>query len=139
MSKPIPEVTEQTRPFWEGGLTGELRMQKCRHCSHIRFPVGPVCTKCLSDAFDWVPMSRQGEVLSHLVFHRGYGQGWNDQIPYSVLFVQLKEGPRMFLDLLDAERRYIDRDLVGKTVSIVFDVVAENVAVPRASDNGTTL
>lgn len=136
MSKPLPEVTDKTLPFWQAGLEGVLRMQRCGACSHIRFPLGPVCTQCLSETTEWVPVSRRGAVLAHLVFHRGYGSGWNDQVPYSVLYVQLPEGPRMFLDLIDAERFYIEQDLVGRTAEIVFEIMSPDIAVPRASIDG---
>jgi uncharacterized OB-fold protein len=129
--KPVPEATPLTRPFWDAAAKGELRMQKCRNCSHIRFPIGPVCTTCLSDEADWVLLSGKGAVLSHLVFHRAYSPAWKAQVPYSVAMVQLDEGPRMFSDIVDPERAHIHDDLVGRRVAVTFDAMADGIAVPR--------
>lgn len=129
--KPAPQINATTQPFWDAAKKGELRMQKCADCGHIRFPIGPVCTSCLSDKADWVKLSGRGTVLSHLVFHRAYSAAWKEHVPYSVAMVQLPEGPRMFTDIVDPERRYIDEDLVGRTVEVWFDPVEGDVVVPR--------
>lgn len=129
--KPAPQINATTQPFWDAAKKGELRMQKCADCGHIRFPIGPVCTSCLSDKADWVKLSGRGTVLSHLVFHRAYSPAWKEHVPYSVAMVQLPEGPRMFTDIVDPERRYIDEDLVGRTVEVWFDAVEGDVTVPR--------
>lgn len=129
--KPAPQINATTQPFWDAAKKGELRMQKCADCGHIRFPIGPVCTSCLSDKSDWVKLSGRGTVLSHLVFHRAYSPAWKEHVPYSVAMVQLAEGPRMFTDIVDPERRYIDVDLVGRPVEAWFDPVEGDVVVPR--------
>jgi len=129
--KPAPQINATTQPFWDAAKKGELRMQKCADCGHIRFPIGPVCTSCLSDRSDWVKLSGRGTVLSHLVFHRAYSPAWKEHVPYSVAMVQLPEGPRMFTDIVDPERRYIEEDLVGRAVEVWFDPVEGDVVVPR--------
>lgn len=129
--KPTPQINALTQPFWDAAKNGELRMQKCADCGHIRFPIGPVCTSCLSDKSEWVKTSGRGKVLSHLVFHRAYSPAWKDHVPYSVAMVQLAEGPRMFTDIVDPERRYIEEDLVGRAVEVWFDTVEGDAAVPR--------
>jgi uncharacterized OB-fold protein len=130
--KPAPDVTELTRPFWDAASRGELVVQRCLRCGHLRFPPGPVCTSCLDDRSEWTAVSGRGTVLSHLVFHQGYAAAWKPRTPYSVLMVQLDEGPRMYSDLDDPERRHVDADLVGRRVEVWFERAAEgDVAVPR--------
>jgi uncharacterized protein len=130
-AKPAPDVTDLTRPFLQAAAKGQLRMQKCLACGHIRFPIGPVCTACLDDRSDWVRLSGHGRVLSHLVFHRGYSAAWKAHVPYSVVMVQLDEGPRMFSDVVDSDRKYVEADLVGRDVQVWFDAAGEGIAVPR--------
>ena len=36
-----PTVTEETRPFWEGTVLEELRVQVCNRCSTRQLPGGP--------------------------------------------------------------------------------------------------
>jgi uncharacterized OB-fold protein len=130
-NKPVPEVTPMTRPFLAAAANGELRLQKCRGCGHIRFPLGPVCTDCLDEAFDWHLLSGKGTILSHLVFHRAYSPAWRSEIPYSVIMVQLEEGPRLFSDVVDPDRKFIDTDLVGRRAEVQFELMAPNIGVPR--------
>lgn len=132
MTKPVPAVTPLSEPFWKAAAQHELRMQKCGACGHIRFPIGPVCTVCLSSETSWVPVGLTAKVLAHLVFHRGYSADWREEVPYSVLMVQLPEGPRMFLDLLDPEKRHTEDELTGQDIRIVFEPVSDDIAVPRA-------
>jgi uncharacterized OB-fold protein len=129
-AKPLPEMSGLTRPFWEAARNGELRMQKCDRCGHVRFPVNPVCTECLSPEHSWTRLSGRGTVLAHLVFHQVYHRAWTIDVPYSVIMVQLEEGPRMFSDIEDPERRYVDADLVGHAVEVQFRRLSPEVTLP---------
>jgi hypothetical protein len=129
--RPVPEPTALTRPFWEAAARGTLAVQRCVACGHLRFPPGPVCTACLDERTEWHALSGDATVLSHLVFHQGYGAPWNATLPYSVVMVQLDEGPRMFSDIDDPGKRWTDADLVGCRVRVWFDRVADGIAVPR--------
>ena len=40
---PLPEITDQTKPFWEATLKGKLVMQKCTQCGTAQFPRSEVC------------------------------------------------------------------------------------------------
>ena len=128
--KPLPVLTDLNRPFWEGAAAGRLMLQKCGQCGHIRFPFGPVCTICLSPDTRWAQLSGRGEVLSHLVFHQVYHKAWAGDVPYSVVMVQLDEGPRLFSNILDPTRSDIETDLVGRRVEAVFEPLTETLARP---------
>ncbi|MGH2830857.1 MAG: zinc ribbon domain-containing protein, partial [Actinomycetota bacterium] len=43
-----PTVIDETRPFWEGTLHEELRIQRCTACGATQLPGGPCCSTCLS-------------------------------------------------------------------------------------------
>ena len=129
--RPIPEPTAVTRPFWEAAARGQLVVQRCVACSHLRFPPGPVCPECLEERAEWHPLSGRGRVLSHLVFHQGYGAPWNAELPYSVVMLELDEGPRMFSDIDDPDKKWVAADLVGRRVAVWFDCVSDGIAVPR--------
>ncbi len=42
-SKPVPEPTPETQPFWDGCAAGELRLQRCTICGQAYFYPRPVC------------------------------------------------------------------------------------------------
>jgi uncharacterized OB-fold protein len=132
MTKPVPVPTDLSRPFWQAGARGELAMQRCTQCGHIRFPIGPACTRCLSADAEWSTIQPRAKVLSHLVFHRAYAADWKDEVPYSVVMVQFAEGPRMFLDVIDPEKAYVDEDLVDREIEIAFERASDEIGVPRA-------
>lgn len=129
-AKPLPEISDLTRPFWDATRAGELRMQKCTNCGHVRFPVGPVCSACLSPDCTWTRLSGKGTVLAHLVFHQVYHRAWSNEVPYSVIMVQLDEGPRMFSDIEDPQHRFAEVDLVGRKVEIQFRPLSSDIVLP---------
>lgn len=130
-AKPLPALTPLNRPFWNGASQGRLMLQKCRACGHVRFPLGPACTQCLSDETEWAALSGRGTVLCHLVFHQVYHAAWRDDVPYSVIQVQLDEGPRIFSNVEDPTHRDIETNLVGRSVEAVFETVAEGIGLHR--------
>jgi uncharacterized OB-fold protein len=44
-----------SRPFWDAGAEARLVMPKCGACGTFRWPAGPFCPKCRSQAVEWVP------------------------------------------------------------------------------------
>jgi uncharacterized OB-fold protein len=44
-----------TEPFWAATARGELLLPRCGECGRFRWPVGPFCPACHSQALDWVP------------------------------------------------------------------------------------
>jgi uncharacterized OB-fold protein len=120
----LPTLDDLNRPFWEGCAAGELRLQACRSCGRIRYPISDACPVCLSPDYQWRTMSGEGEILSWVVFHHGYHPAWRGRTPYNVVLVQLREGPRMIgnvepLGLTDLS--------VGAPVRVTF-VPAESAA-----------
>lgn len=125
---PLPNINDHNRPFWEAAKQNELRMQRCTACGHIRFPVNPVCTVCLSPDSEWAKLSGRGEVFAKLVYHRAFNPAFADTIPYNVVMVQLEEGPRMFSNVVGTPD---DQFKVGDPLEVVFDAVTEDVTIPR--------
>jgi uncharacterized protein len=127
-AKPLPIVTEENRPFWEGGASGELRVQRCTACGHLRHPVQPLCPRCLSPDLEWVALSGRGEVFAQAIYHRAFHPAFAADVPYNLVLVQLDEGPRMYSNVVDCP---LDQVRVGARVEACFDEVADGVWVPR--------
>ena len=125
-AKPLPVITGENQPFWDACKAGELRMQQCTECRHVRYPISPVCPRCLSPGAAWIRLSGRGTVFSYIVFHQVYHPAYNDDVPYNVAMIQLEEGPRMFSNIVgDAGAS------VGDAVEVVFDAVTSEVSLPR--------
>jgi hypothetical protein len=113
----LPTIDDRNRPFWDGCSVGELRLQACRGCGRLRYPISDACPNCLSPEHDWRVMSGDGEILSWVVFQRAYHPAWLARTPYNVVLVQLREGPRMFGNVEPLGRTDLT---VGAAVRVVF-------------------
>lgn len=113
--------------FWEGAAVGELLLQRCFGCGHLRFPPSQVCPRCLSEEAEWVKSTGAGEVLTYVVFHHAYNPKWADRLPYNVVLVQLDDGPRMFSNFVGPRELLA----VGTRVKAIFTKTEERDALPQ--------
>jgi hypothetical protein len=126
--KPLPIINEDTAPYWEYCHQHELRMQKCKECGNVRFPVSILCPACHSMETDWEKLSGKGRVYSFVVFRLAYHEAYRNDIPYVVAIIELDEGPRMESNIIDCE---IEDVKISMPVEVVFEDVTEEVALPK--------
>ena len=127
-TKPLPELNDDNRPFWEACREGRLALQRCQACSHVRFPLSRVCPRCLDGGFEWHTLSGRGTVFSTVVYHQVYHPGFKGEVPYNVSLVQLEEGPRMYSNVVGVAPGAVR---VGDAVQVVFDAVTPEITIPR--------
>ena len=126
--KPVP--TEDSKPYWEYCAEGELRMQRCGACGHVRFPPSALCPRCLSERHEWAALSGRGRVWSWVVFHQAYYPGYADDVPYNTAIVELEEGPRMMTNVVDVDQTPEALQL-DMALEVKFDPVSEDVTLPH--------
>jgi uncharacterized OB-fold protein len=122
-----PAISDANRPFWDGCVLGELRLQLCRDCGHWRFPDSPVCPSCLSTEFSWQAASGRGKLWSWVILHQKYFAAYADRIPYLVAFIQLAEGPLMMSSLADYAQAELRCDM---DVAVGFGSIGGDRIVP---------
>ena len=127
-AKPIPAITPEMAPFYEGARKHELRMQRCRGCGTLRFPARALCSECLSADADWVPVSGRGEIYSFNIMHQVYHPGFAAEVPYAVVLVKLAEGPKMISNLVGIDVHAVR---VGMPVRVVFEPLSDDVTLPK--------
>lgn len=113
-------------PFWDACRAGELRLQRCAGCGHLRYPVSIVCPRCLSTEAEWERVSGDGEVYSFAVFRHQYKSDW--PVPYTVALVRLEEGPTLISNVVGIEPEAVR---IGLPVTVVFED-----AVPKFAPRG---
>ena len=135
---PLPDLDADSAPFWQAAARGELAIQECSRCSRLRFPPRPMCPHCRSLESAWRPVSGRGTVWSFVVAHPPLLPAFAALAPYNVLLVALDEEPTVRLsgNLIAAEGAAINSVdpatiRIGEPVRVVFDHVAEGVALPR--------
>lgn len=127
--KPLPDITEQSRPFWDGLQQRRFLVPRCNSCGDYNWVPYPACRSCLSEDQSWVPVSGEATIYSYTVVHRGPGV-FQDEVPYVIALAQLVERPRPMLvmgNVIGIE----PVDLrIGRAVRIAFhDIPGEDVTL----------
>lgn len=128
--RPLPRPDDASQQYWQGCRDGELRMQRCTPCGHLRFPPRPMCPRCQSFECGWVPVSGRGTVYSWVVAHPPLLPAFVDLAPLVVLLVELEEGDdlRIVGNLLGEGPEDI---AIGMPVEVAFEQVAADVVLPQ--------
>jgi len=127
IEKPLPLTNEDSQEYWEACKRGELRLQKCAGCAHVRFPPAALCPRCLSESFAWEPMSGRGKVYTWIVVHRPQHPAFFEDVPYNVAIVELEEGPRLHSRIVGCSNEAIE---IGMPVEVVFEKKNDDVTMP---------
>ncbi len=127
-NKPIPAVTAELKPFFDAAKQHKLVVQRCSGCGAYRFPPRAICSTCLSQEAEWVPVSGEGEVFSFNVMHQIYHPGFAPEAPYAVVLIKLKEGAKMISNLTGVAPPDIK---IGMPVKAVFETVSDDVTLPK--------
>lgn len=126
--KPLPRVDDDTRAYWAGLARGALLLQHCLDCGSIQFYQRALCGRCLSARVEHRPASGRGIIYSFSTVHRPPSAEFKEDIPYTVVLVELAEGPRMISTLVDAPPETVR---IGQAVEIVYEPATPEIALPR--------
>ncbi len=124
----IPVIDDENAGFWEGTAAGELRVQRCMRCEHLRFPPRPMCPWCHSCHRQFVTVSGNGVIWSFVVAHPPLLPAYAALAPYNVVVVTLDEDPalRMVSNLVSRPGGPVNEVdpatiRIGEHVRAVFD------------------
>lgn len=129
-AKPLPAIDDLSRPFWAAAKRHQLVLQRCKDCDYFNHPPRSACDACQSQQLDFKPMSGRGTVYSFTVMHQPNIAGFEDEIPYLNILVELEEQPKLFmvsnLSMVD-----LDTVKIGARVEVFFEDVDAEVSLPR--------
>jgi uncharacterized OB-fold protein len=128
--RPHPVADDLSRPFWEAAQRHQLVIQRCQECGYFNHPPRPACDACQSQSLQFEPVSGRGTIYSFSVMHQPNIAGFEDQIPYLNIFVELAEQPLLFMvsDLPISEREKVR---IGASVEVYFDRVDAELTLPQ--------
>jgi len=93
VSRPLPELTQLSAPFWEAARHGQLALQRCTACGRFHHPPVPLCPECHASTFEQAPVSGSGTVYQYTVMRQARVVGFEDLVPYACVVVEIDEQP----------------------------------------------
>ncbi len=125
-AKPLPNIDEDNRPFWDGLRRHELLVFRCRTCGASYWPAA-YCRTCPAEPFygnmAWVPASGRGTVFAFNIHRFAFHPGFADDLPYVYALITLAEGPNFGTNVIGCD---LSEVRIGMPVEVVYrDVVPE--------------
>ncbi len=128
--KPLPAIDELTKPFWQAAVQHQLVVQCCQECNYFNHPPRPLCDACLSQRLEFVPVSGRGAVYSYTVMHQPNIAGFEKEVPYINVLVELDEQPRLFMvSYLPISER--EKLRIGGRVEVTFEKIDDEITLPQ--------
>lgn len=128
--KPLPEITDQTRPFWTAANDGRLVLQRCTRCGTHNFHPKPWCIECGCRDIPWTPVSGLGTVYARTVsttVAMNY-PGWASELPVVMCLIDLDEGARLYAQVTDCDPAAVS---IGMRVEVHFAALDAEQRIPK--------
>lgn len=127
---PLPEITDQTRPFWTAAKNGKLLMQKCGRCGALNFFPKPWCVDCGSRKLEWVEVSGRGTVYSYTIAYKVMMNfpGWKGDLPVVMCIIDLDEGARMYGQVIGCKPEDVK---IGMKLAVCFEDISPEAGIPK--------
>lgn len=134
--RPLPFPTEDTKPFWDSVKQHSMALPYCTKCQAFYYYPRAFCPKCFSwEGIEYRTVSGKGKVYGFAICYRGQAEGWWDKTPYTVVTVELDEGPRMVSNLINVEQDP-EHIRVGMPVEVVYSDVTPEMTLPHFQPAG---
>jgi uncharacterized OB-fold protein len=125
--RPVPKVSPESQPFWDGCKQGEFRLQTCRKCDRINWFPRSLCFNCGSGSFDWVKASGKATLETYSIVYRPMSEAWATEVPYTLAIVWLDEGIRMVTRLLHPPETVPE---IGGRLTVRFVPIEQGFLLP---------
>jgi uncharacterized OB-fold protein len=120
-------LSDLNRPFWTGGLQGQLLIARCRNCGWWNHPAPSVCRVCLSPEVTPEPASGRATLATYTINHHRWSPDASPD-PYVIAIVELVEqaGLRQISNIVNCTLPEIR---IGMPLTVTFAPLAD-VAIP---------
>jgi uncharacterized OB-fold protein len=128
--KPVPVADELSQPFWDAAKQRLLVIQRCGECGYYNHPPRPICERCSSQRLEFAPVSGRGTIYTFTVMHQPSVAGFEDEVPYINIVVELNEQRLLFMvsNLPHADR---DKVRIGGRVEVHFEERGPDLVLPQ--------
>jgi hypothetical protein len=90
---------------------------KCKGCGTVTVPPKMVCRKCASPDMEVVELKGTGKIQTFTTCNVA-PEGREDEVPYTILLVELDEGPWIMGNLTGIDPTTLTVELIGKRVKM---------------------
>jgi len=126
-AKPLPEITAESKPFWDGCARHELLLQRCTACGRRQHYPRGVCAACWSSELAWERASGRAAIYSFTATYRTQARGFRDELPYVLAWVELDEGVQVMANIVGV--RDPEQLRIGQAVRVTFEDVAPGLSL----------
>ncbi|MBC7710909.1 MAG: OB-fold domain-containing protein [Rhizobacter sp.] len=129
-SKPLPDITDLTRPFWTAAKNGKLVLQKCQRCATFNFHPKPWCIECGSRELQWTAAKPSGTVYSYTVSRTVAmnSPAWAAEMPLILCLIDLDDGARLYGQVTGCRAEDIR---IGMRVDVHFEDISDEAGIPK--------
>jgi uncharacterized protein len=113
----VPEPEGLAAFYWDAAQEERLVLQRCAACGRAWHPPSEFCPFCQTNDFEWFEASGDGVIHSYTVVQHAVHPAVEKWVPYTILLVDLVEGPRVIGRLLDAP----GEPEIGTSVRLSFE------------------
>ena len=90
---------------------------KCKQCGAITVPPKMVCRNCTAPDLEVVELSGRGKIRTFTTVFVA-PEGREGEVPYTIVLVELDEGPWIMGNLIDIDPAKATMELIGKRVKM---------------------
>ena len=90
---------------------------KCKECGNVNVPPKMVCGQCTGTDMEVVELGGKGKIQTFTTINVA-PEGREGEVPYTIVLVELDEGPWLMGNLIDIDPTKATMELIGKKVSM---------------------
>ena len=94
---------------------------KCKACGAITVPPKMVCRQCTSPDMEIVELKGTGKIQTFTTVNVA-SEGRESEVPYTIVLVELDEGPWIMGNLIDIDPAEASMELIGRKVKMGVEV-----------------
>jgi len=105
------------KEYNEGLKQNKLLGLKCQDCGAITVPPKMACHKCTSNNLEITELKGKGKIKTFTTVNVA-SEGREDEVPYTIVLVELDEGPWIMGNLDGIDPAAATMELIGKRVEM---------------------
>ncbi|MBI4332644.1 MAG: OB-fold domain-containing protein [Chloroflexi bacterium] len=130
-TKPLPDVDEDHRAFWDALRLHKFLLWTCKKCSARYWPVS-LCRNHPNDPFfdnmEWAEASGRGSVFAFNIHYTVFDPAFNEDVPYVFALIELEEGPLFPSNIVGCAPEEVG---IGMPVEVTFEDTIQGFTLPK--------